>query len=82
MFLTLTLPSYGKVIPGTGLPRDPARYDYRSAALDALLFPRMRPRHEPRPPGVIRHRTQLLQPRRPIPERIPRPRAVLDQVHL
>ncbi|WP_256796216.1 replication initiator [Terrabacter sp. Ter38] len=41
MFLTLTLPSYGKVLPGTGVPRNPARYDYRRAALDALLFPRL-----------------------------------------
>ncbi len=41
MFLTLTLPSYGKVIPGRGIPLDPARYDYRRAALDALLWPRL-----------------------------------------
>jgi hypothetical protein len=41
MFLTLTLPSYGKVIPGTGVPVNPATYDYRRAALDALLFPRL-----------------------------------------
>lgn len=41
MFLTLTLPSYGKVVPGAGVPVDPARYDYRRAALDALLFPRL-----------------------------------------
>ncbi len=41
MFLTLTLPSYGKVIPGAGVPVDPARYDYRRAALDALLWPRL-----------------------------------------
>lgn len=41
MFLTLTLPSYGKVLPGTGVPRNPTRYDYRRAALDALLFPRL-----------------------------------------
>ena len=41
MFLTLTLPSYGKVLPGSGVPRNPARYDYRRAALDALLFPRL-----------------------------------------
>lgn len=41
MFITLTLPSYGKVIPGTGTPVDPGRYDYRRAALDALLFPRL-----------------------------------------
>ena len=41
MFLTITLPSYGKVIPGTGIPRNPRKYDYRRAALDALLFPRL-----------------------------------------
>src|SRR3712207_1849175 len=41
MFLTLTLGSYGKVVPGTGVPVDPDRYDYRRAALDALLFPRL-----------------------------------------
>jgi hypothetical protein len=41
MFLTLTLPSYGNVLPGTGVPRNPSRYDYRRAALDALLFPRL-----------------------------------------
>jgi hypothetical protein len=41
MFLTFTLPSYGKVIPGTGVPVNPATYDYRRAALDALLFPRL-----------------------------------------
>ena len=41
MFLTLTLPSYGKVIPGAGVPVDVSRYDYRRAALDALMFPRL-----------------------------------------
>ncbi len=41
MFLTLTLPSYGRIIPGTGVPADPDRYDYRGAALDALLWPRL-----------------------------------------
>lgn len=35
MFLTLTLPSYGKVHPD-GTPVHPDRYDYRCAALDAL----------------------------------------------
>lgn len=35
MFLTLTLPSYGPV-RSDGTPVDPARYDYRRAALDAL----------------------------------------------
>ena len=41
MFVTLTLPSYGRVIPGRGVPVDPARYDYRRAALDALHFPKV-----------------------------------------
>jgi hypothetical protein len=39
MFLTLTLPSYGRV--RDGVPVDPGSYDYRRAALDALLFPRL-----------------------------------------
>ena len=37
MFLTLTLPSYGRVGPD-GTPVNPAAYDYRSAALDAMHF--------------------------------------------
>jgi hypothetical protein len=41
MFLTGTLPSYGLIIRGEGVPRNPARYDYRRAALDALLFPKL-----------------------------------------
>ncbi len=41
MFVTLTLPSYGKVIPGAGTPERPASYDYRRAALDALHFPKL-----------------------------------------
>jgi hypothetical protein len=41
MFVTLTLPSYGKVIPGRGVPVNPGRYDYRRAALDALHFPKL-----------------------------------------
>jgi hypothetical protein len=40
MFLTLTMPSYGKVT-STGVPVDPDRYDYRRQALDALYFPRL-----------------------------------------
>ena len=40
MFLTLTLPSYGRVT-GEGVPVDPDRYDYRRAALDALHFPKL-----------------------------------------
>ena len=39
MFLTLTLPSYGRI--RDGVPVDPDSYDYRRAALDALLFPRL-----------------------------------------
>ena len=39
MFVTLTLPSYGKVRDGT--PLDPGSYDYRRAALDAVLFARL-----------------------------------------
>jgi hypothetical protein len=40
MFLTLTLPSYGRVT-SEGVPVDPASYDYRRAALDALHFPKL-----------------------------------------
>jgi Replication initiator protein, pSAM2 len=40
MFLTLTLPSYGRVT-AEGVPVDPDRYDYRHAALDALHFPKL-----------------------------------------
>jgi len=40
MFLTLTLPSYGRVRPD-GTPVDPSRYDYRRAALDAMYFSRL-----------------------------------------
>ncbi len=39
MFLTLTLPSYGKVVGG--VPVAPGGYDYRRAVLDAVLFPRL-----------------------------------------
>ncbi|QKE82752.1 replication initiator [Arthrobacter sp. NEB 688] len=41
MFITLTLPGYGRILPGTGTPRDFAQYDYRRAALDALHFPKL-----------------------------------------
>ncbi|SOD71204.1 hypothetical protein SAMN05892883_0768 [Jatrophihabitans sp. GAS493] len=41
MFITLTLPSYGKISPGTGVPVNPRTYDYHRAALDALLFPKV-----------------------------------------
>ena len=41
MFLTLTLPSYGSIRSGTGVPVDPDSYDYRRAALDALHFAKL-----------------------------------------
>jgi hypothetical protein len=40
MFLTLTLPSYGRVTT-EGVPVDPGSYDYRRAALDAIHFPKL-----------------------------------------
>jgi hypothetical protein len=40
IFLTLTLPSYGRV-HRDGTPRDPATYDYHRAAMDALHFPKV-----------------------------------------
>jgi hypothetical protein len=40
MFITLTLGSYGPVHPD-GTPKDPATYDYRRAALDALHLPKL-----------------------------------------
>jgi hypothetical protein len=40
MGLTLTLPSYGRVHPD-GTPVDPASYDYRRAARDAIHFPKL-----------------------------------------
>ncbi|GAA3016540.1 hypothetical protein GCM10017559_45180 [Streptosporangium longisporum] len=39
MFITLTLPSYGRV--RNGVPVDPAVYDYRRAARDAIHFGRL-----------------------------------------
>ncbi|KGN31139.1 replication initiation protein [Knoellia sinensis KCTC 19936] len=41
MFITLTLPGYGRILPGKGFPSDPTRYDYRRAALDALHFSKL-----------------------------------------
>ena len=41
MFVTLTLGSYGRVVPGAGRPLNPGRYDYPRAAIEALLFPRL-----------------------------------------
>ncbi|MGH3503677.1 MAG: replication initiator, partial [Nocardioidaceae bacterium] len=40
MFVTLTLPSYGKVRQD-GTPVDPGTYDYRRAGLDALHLPKL-----------------------------------------
>jgi hypothetical protein len=40
MFLTLTMPSYGAVT-STGVPVDPAHYNYRRQALDTLHFARL-----------------------------------------
>lgn len=40
MFLTLTLPGYGRVT-AEGVPANPGAYDYRRAALDALHFPKL-----------------------------------------
>jgi hypothetical protein len=39
MFLTLTLPSYGPICDG--VPTEPEKYNYRRAAMDAMLFPRL-----------------------------------------
>ncbi|XVQ86968.1 replication initiator [Microbispora siamensis] len=39
MFVTLTLPSYGRVLEGA--PLDPDRYDYARAARDALYFSKL-----------------------------------------
>src|SRR5450631_1852662 len=41
MFITLTLPSYGRVVRGQGVPVDPSRYDYRRAGLDAMHFAKL-----------------------------------------
>ncbi|MGF1648359.1 MAG: replication initiator [Kineosporiaceae bacterium] len=38
MFVTLTLPSYGRVTPGTGAPVHPGTYDYETAARDAVAL--------------------------------------------
>ena len=41
MFITLTLPGYGRIVSGAGVPADWREYDYHRAALDALHFPRL-----------------------------------------
>jgi hypothetical protein len=40
MFVTVTLPGYGRV-DKNGVPLDPGSYDYRRAARDAIHFPRL-----------------------------------------
>ncbi|MEV4564891.1 replication initiator [Nonomuraea sp. NPDC049419] len=39
MFITLTLPSYGRILDGA--PVDPDSYDYQRAARDAIHFPKL-----------------------------------------
>ncbi|WP_440070395.1 replication initiator [Streptosporangium sp. OZ121] len=41
LFVTLTLPSYGKIRSGLGVPVDPSTYDYAAAARDALHFSKL-----------------------------------------
>ncbi|MEV0419997.1 replication initiator [Streptosporangium canum] len=41
LFITLTLPSYGKIRAGQGVPVDPDAYDYPRAARDALHFSKL-----------------------------------------
>lgn len=41
MFVTLTVPSFGRVVTRRGYPQSPERYDYRRAAIYALAFPRL-----------------------------------------
>ncbi|MEV4375458.1 replication initiator [Streptosporangium sp. NPDC049644] len=41
LFVTLTLPSYGKIRAGQGVPVDPDTYDYTRAARDALHFSKL-----------------------------------------
>ncbi|MFF5109078.1 replication initiator [Streptosporangium sp. NPDC000509] len=41
LFVTLTLPSYGKIRSGLGVPVDPSSYDYARAARDALHFSKL-----------------------------------------
>ncbi len=41
MFVTVTLPSYGRVHRSTGVPVDPGSYDYQRAARDAIHFSRL-----------------------------------------
>ena len=63
LFVTLTLPSYGKIRSGLGVPVDPSTYDYArgGSRCPALLQARRSVRAEPAPGGrlrrpVLRHR--------------------------
>jgi hypothetical protein len=51
MGITLTLPSYGRALPD-GTPVDPASYDYRRAARDAIHFPKLIDPGGSRTPGA------------------------------
>jgi len=41
MSVTLTLPSYGRIVRDRGVPVDPEGYDYRRAALYAMHFAKL-----------------------------------------
>lgn len=41
MFITLTLPSYGRIVRDRGVPVDPEGCDYRRAALYAMYFAKL-----------------------------------------
>ena len=44
MFITLTLPSYGRIVRDRGVPVDPEGCDYRRAALYAMHFAKLEDR--------------------------------------
>ena len=75
MFVTLTLPSYGKVIPGRGVPVDPARVRLpaRRAGRPALLQAGRPVGAEPAPlrrlQGPVLRRRRTPTPPRPAPAR-------------
>ena len=89
MFLTLTLPSYGPIRTGTGVPVDPGSYDYRRAALDALHFPKLVDRFWQNLRRCAGYKVQYFAAVEPQPRLAPHlhaamrgaiPRAVLKQV--
>ena len=89
MFLTLTLPSYGPIRTGTGVPVDPDTYDYRRAALDALHFPKLVDRFWQNLRRCAGYKVQYFAALEPQPRLAPHlhaamrgviPRAVLKQV--